>query len=93
MSDAATPTRIIRKKTGNYLEDFEPEQIFRHKGGKTITDGLFATFTEFAMTTHPLAKNARYARAYGFEGLVCPPGLVMLVAFSQTVEDISDYCY
>ncbi len=90
MSDAATPTRIIRKKTGNYLEDFEPEQIFRHKGGKTITDGLFATFTEFAMTTHPLAKNARYARAYGFDGLVCPPGLVMLVAFSQTVEDISE---
>ncbi len=43
MSDAATPTRIIRKKTGNYLEDFEPDQIFRHKGGKTITDGLFAT--------------------------------------------------
>jgi len=90
MSDAATPTRIIRKKTGNYLEDFEPDQIFRHKGGKTITDGLFATFTEFAMTTHPLAKNARYARAYGFEGLVCPAGLVMLVAFSQTVEDISE---
>ena len=80
MSDTAPPTRIIRKKTGNYLEDFKPDQIFRHKGGKTITDGLFATFTEFAMTTNPLSKNARYARAYGFEGLVCPPGLVMLVA-------------
>ncbi|MEZ4293001.1 MAG: MaoC family dehydratase N-terminal domain-containing protein [Myxococcota bacterium] len=42
------------------------------------------------MTTNPLAKNARYARAYGFDGLVCPPGLVMLVAFSQTVEDVSE---
>ncbi len=89
-AETPEPTRIIRKKTGNFLEDFAPGQIFRHKGGKTITEGLFTTFTEFAMTTHPTAKNARYARAYGFEGLVCPPGLVMLVAFSQTVEDVSE---
>ncbi len=82
----ARPVGRIRKRTGRFLEDFQPGQIFRHKGGKTITEGLFTTFTEFAMTTHPLAKNARYARAYGYEGLVCPPGLVMLVAFSQTVE-------
>jgi 2-methylfumaryl-CoA hydratase len=82
--------RIIRKKTGHYLEDFRPGQVFRHKGGKTVTEGLFTTFTEFAMTTNPLAKNARYARAYGFDGLVCPPGLAMLVAFSQTVEDVSE---
>ncbi|MCA9506191.1 MAG: MaoC family dehydratase [Myxococcales bacterium] len=90
MSEAAPSPRIIRKKTGNFLEDFKPGQVFRHKGGKTITEGLFTTFTEFAMTTNPLAKNARYARAYGFDGLVCPPGLVMLVAFSQTVEDVSE---
>ncbi len=82
--------RIIRKKTGNFLEDFRPGHVFRHKGGKTITEGLFTTFTEFSMTTNPLAKNARYARAYGFDGLVCPPGLTMLVAFSQTVEDVSE---
>ena len=82
--------RVIRKRTGNFLEDFRPGQVFRHKGGKTVTDGLFSTFTEFSMTSNPLAKNARYARAYGFEGLVCPPGLTMLIAFSQTVEDVSE---
>jgi len=82
--------RIIRKKTGNFLEDFEPSQVFRHKGGKTITEGLFTTFTDFAMATNPLCKNLRYARAHGYQGLVCPPGLVMLVSFSQTVEDISE---
>ena len=67
--------RILRKQTGNFLEDFVPGQVFRHKGGKTVTEGLFTTFTEFAMTANPLAKNARYARAYGYQGLVCPPGL------------------
>ncbi|MBM4383885.1 MAG: MaoC family dehydratase [Deltaproteobacteria bacterium] len=82
--------RVIHKKTGNFLEDFRPGQVFRHKLGKTVTEGLFTTFTEFAMTTSPLAKNARYARAHGFDGLVVPPGLAMLVAFSQTVEDVSE---
>ncbi len=82
--------RVIRKRTGHFLEDFRPGQLFRHKGGKTVTGGLFALFTEFAMTTNPLAKNARYARAYGYDDLVCPPGLVMLVSFSQTVEDVSE---
>ncbi len=82
--------RVIRKRTGNFLEDFRPGQVFRHKGGKTVTEGLFTAFTEFAMTTSPLAKNARYAKAYGYRGLVCPPGLVMLVSFSQTVEDVSE---
>ncbi len=90
MSETATPPKIIRKKTGNFLEDFRAGQIFRHKGGKTITEGLFSTFSEFTMTTNPFSKNLRYARAYGFDGLVCSPGLVMLVAFSQTVEDISE---
>ena len=82
--------RIIRKKTGNFLEDFKPSQVFRHKGGKTVTEGLFTLFTDFSMATNPLTKNARYARAYGYQNLVCPPGLVMVVAFSQTVEDISE---
>ena len=80
----------IQKLTGNFLEDFRPGQLLRHKGGKTVTEGLFTTFTEFAMTTNPLAKNARYARKHGFEGLVVPPGLTMLIAFSQTVEDVSE---
>ncbi len=86
----AESPRVIRRLTGNFLEDFRPGQVFRHKGGKTLTEGLFATFTEFAMTANPLAKNAHYARAYGYDGLVCPPGLAMLVAFSQTVEDVSE---
>ena len=79
--------RRIRKLTGHFLEDFRPGQVFRHKGGKTVTEGLFAIFTEFAMTSNPLAKNARYARAYGFQGLVCPPGLS--VGFRASSPDLA----
>ncbi len=81
---------LIRKKTGNFLEDFRLGQTLRHKGGRTVTEGLCAHFTDFSLTTNPLHKNLRYARVYGYSGLVVPPGLVMAVAFSQTVEDISE---
>ena len=80
----------IRKQHGHYLEDFEPGALLRHKGGKTVTDGLFALFTDFSFSPNPLAKNVRYAQAYGYRGLVLPPGLVMAVVFSQSVEDISE---
>ena len=80
----------IRKQVGHFLEDFTPGAVFRHKRGKTVTDGLFTIFTDFSMTTNPLAKNLRYAQAYGYRGLVVHPGLVMLVVFSQSVEDVSE---
>jgi 2-methylfumaryl-CoA hydratase len=80
----------ITKKRGNYLEDFEPGRLFRHNGGKTVNEGLFNAFTDFSMTTNPLHKNVEYCKLFGFDGLVVPPGLVMNVVFSQTVEDISE---
>src|SRR5262249_14780858 len=70
--------------------DFRVGQVLRHKVGKTLTEGLFNAFTEYDMTTNPLHKNRRYAERYGFRGLVAPPGLVMNIVFSQSVEDISE---
>src|SRR5882724_619050 len=81
---------IVQRQHGHFLEDFRPGAIFRHKRGKTVTDGLLTIFGDFSMTTNPLAKNLRYAQAYGFRGLVVHPGLVMLVVFSQSVEDVSE---
>ena len=81
---------LIRKKTGNFLEDFRLGQLFRHKGGRTVTEGITAHFTDFSFTANPLHRNLRYAQRYGYDALPIPPGLVMAVAFSQTVEDISE---
>ena len=81
---------VIRKKTGNFFEDFRVGGTLRHKVGKTITEGLYNAFTEFSMTTNPLHKNRRYARRYGYRDMPMPPGLVMNVVFSQSVEDISE---
>ena len=81
---------IIRKKTGNFLEDFKIGSVLRHKVGKTVNEGLLNAFTEFSMTTNPLHKNRRYAQLYGYRDLILPPGLVMAVVFSQSVEDVSE---
>jgi len=81
---------VIQKQRGHFLEDFTPGTIWRHKGGKTVTEGLITIFTDFSFTTNPLSKNRRYAEAYGYPDLVVPPGLVMNVVFSQSVEDVSE---
>ena len=81
---------VIRKRTGNFLEDFTVGQVLRHKGGRTVTAGIHAHFTDFCYTTNPLHKNEPYANRYGYRGMVLPPGVTMVVAFSQTVEDISE---
>ncbi|MCP4007583.1 MAG: MaoC family dehydratase [bacterium] len=81
---------LIRKKTGNFLEDFRLGQVFRHKGGRTISEGMTAHFTDFSFTANPLHKNLRYAQIYGYDAMPVTSGLVMVVAFSQTVEDISE---
>jgi 2-methylfumaryl-CoA hydratase len=81
---------VILKKKGNFLEDFRVGETMRHKVGKTLNEGLFNAFTEFSMTTNPLSKNKRYAERYGFSGPIAPPGLVMAIVFSQSVEDISE---
>ncbi len=81
---------IIRKPKGNFLEDFRVGHVFHHKVGKTVTEGLFNAFTGYDMTTNPLHKNRRYAECYGFRSMILPPGLVMNIVFSQTVEDISE---
>jgi 2-methylfumaryl-CoA hydratase len=81
---------LIRKRTGNFLEDFKLGQVFRHKGGRTLTSGLIAHFTDFSFTANPLHKNAELARLYGYADIPVPPALVMAAAFSQTVEDVSE---
>jgi 2-methylfumaryl-CoA hydratase len=85
----ATVARIPTKH-GRFLEEFRPGDVYRHRRGKTITEGLFAIFTDVVFTTNSLSKNRRYAQAYGFRDLVAPPGLVMNVVFSQSVEDVSE---
>ena len=69
-----------RTKHGNFLEEFHPGQIFRHRRGKTITEGLFTLFTDFCFTTNALAKNRRLSRREGIDKTIARHRLDALVA-------------
>ncbi len=73
---------LIRKKTGNFLEDFRLGQVFRHKGGRTISEGMTAHFTDFSFTANPLHKNLRYSQIYEYNAITVTNGLEMVGAFS-----------
>ena len=82
---------IVQKRKGNFLEAFRVGHIFRHRVGRTVSEGLLNTFTAYDMSTNPISKNLRYAQRYGYAGMVVPSGLVMNIVFSQSVEDVSEH--
>ena len=47
---------VIKKQKGNFLEDFRVGHVFRHKVGKTLTEGLFNAFTEVQKGSGPRAQ-------------------------------------
>src|SRR5207244_4553495 len=65
-------------------------QVLSYKVREALNRGPFSVLTRLPMATNPPPKDARLRRAEGFRGLVVPPGLVMAVVFSQSVEDVSE---
>ena len=93
---------IIRKKTGNFLEDFQIGGVLRHKVGKTVNEGLL----NIPMTAHilggcPFGRDAQegvvdlncqihnYPGLYVVDGSIVPanPG----VNPSLTITALAEY--
>ena len=81
--------RVIRKKTGNFLEDFRPGQVFRHHGGKTVTSGVPQGGAFIAIEN--LIDDARRENVFGLL-----MSLNMLIefgdAFDYTGADFREWC-
>ena len=81
----------VRKiERGHYFEDFEVGHLFKHHGGRTITDGDNAFFSSVTMNFNPAYFNREYARSIGYEGVIVNHLLVMNVVFGLSVEDLSE---
>src|ERR1700694_2932026 len=69
---------------GNYFEEFNPGQSFRHWPGRTITDFENTWFTLMTMNTNPIHFDAAYA-AKSQHGRFLVHGLLVI----QTVTGMS----
>ncbi len=85
------PNNLTQRKTpeGNFFENFQLGQTFKHGVPRTITQGDVALYTaltnsRFALyCAEPIAKNS------GFKDLPVDNFLVFHLAFGKTVNDIS----
>src|SRR6185295_15111579 len=82
--------RIIQPRYGRRLDDFTVGEIYHHPWEVTIDDGMLAMFAASFLDPNPLYSSRRFARDLGFRDRVIHPLLLMNLALSFTVHDISE---
>jgi itaconyl-CoA hydratase len=74
---------------GNYFEDFEPDRVFKHYPGRTITEADNTWFTLLTMNTHPLHFNRDYCKNTEFGQPLVNSTLTLAVVAGMSVRDVS----
>jgi 2-methylfumaryl-CoA hydratase len=82
--------RIIQPKYGRLLDDFQVGDIYDHPWEVTIDDGMLAMFTGSFLDPNPLYSSRRFARDLGFRDRVVHPLVMLNLALSFTVHDVSE---
>lgn len=91
MTDVADlRARATVRRRGNSFGDFQPEQVFEHHWGRTLTEADNTLFTTLTLSFNPLYFNAEYARQQGHRDTVVNPILVFLTVVGMSVEDLSE---
>lgn len=80
--------RLVPK--GNFFDDFEIGQVFRHHWGRTISQSENAAFTAQTLSFNPLYFNREFAALHGMDRIQINPFLVFNTIFGLTVEDLSE---
>ncbi|HKV55726.1 MAG TPA: MaoC family dehydratase [Candidatus Binataceae bacterium] len=75
---------------GNYFEDFQPGQNFKHWPGRTITEFDNTWFTLMTMNTNPLHFDAAFAAKSQHGQRLVNGLLVIALVTGMTVKDISE---
>jgi 2-methylfumaryl-CoA hydratase len=82
--------RIIQPKYGRLLDDFRVGDVYHHPWEVTIDDGMLAMFAASFLDPNPLYSSRRFARDLGFRDRVVHPLVMLNLALSFTVHDISE---
>jgi 2-methylfumaryl-CoA hydratase len=90
MTDSAKQQKIIEPRYGRLLDDFKVGDVYHHPWEVTIDDGLLAMFAASFLDPNPLYSSRRFARELGFRDRVVPPLVLLNLALSFTVHDVSE---
>jgi 2-methylfumaryl-CoA hydratase len=82
--------RILEPRYGRLLDDFTVGDIYHHPWEVTIDEGMLAMFAASFLDPNPLYSSRRFARELGFRDRVVPPLVLLNLALSFTVHDVSE---
>ena len=77
-------------KYGRLLDDFRIGDVYHHPWEVTIDDGLLSMFAASFIDPNPLYSSRRFAQALGFRDRVVHPLVLLNLALSFSVHDISE---
>lgn len=84
------PPRVIEPQYGRKLDDFKVGEVYQHPWEVTIDEGMMAMFAASFLDANPLYSSRRFARDLGFRDRVVHPLLLLNLALSFTVHDVSE---
>ena len=90
MSTASKDSNHIELKYGRMLDDFRVGEVYHHPWEVTIDDGMLAMFAASFLDPNPLYSSRRFARDLGFRDKLVPPVVLMNLALSFSVHDVSE---
>ena len=81
--------RTIVASYGRYFEDFEVDDIYEHRPGRTITEADNIQFSLMTMNRHPLHSNRDYAAKTEFGKPLVNSALTLAIVTGMTVDDVT----
>jgi acyl dehydratase len=78
-----------RESFGRYLEDFEVNDVYEHRPGRTISEADNTWFTLLTMNQHPIHFDAVYAEQSEFGKPIVNSALTLSIVVGMSVSDVS----
>jgi 2-methylfumaryl-CoA hydratase len=82
--------KIITPQYGRLLADFKTGDLYHHLWEVTLDEGLLALCAASFLDPNPLYASRRFAREAGFADRVVHPMVLMNLALSSSVHDVSE---
>lgn len=83
-------SRIFEPQYGRLLDDFIVGEVYPHLWEVTLDDGLLALCAASFLDANPLYSSRRFACAMGFRDRIVHPMVLMNLALSSSVHDVSE---